>query len=160
MAMLYVMVGIPGSGKSYEAQKIVDSHTGPITYISRDEVRLATITDQDHYFSKEDEVYDKFIKLIAEQLAAGNDVIADATHMSRGSRRKLIESLAREGMCMNKYDITYVCMNTPLEVCIERDSHRTGRRHVTEPVIRRMAKALSMPTVKEFSNVKEVIVRG
>ena len=160
MAMLYVMVGIPGSGKSFAAQDIVKHHAGPIVYISRDAVRLSVISDEDHYFSKEDEVYDKFTTMIAEQLAAGNDVIADATHMSHGARHKLVETLARKGMYMSKYDMTFVFMNTPIETCIERDSHRTGRQHVTEPVIRRMARALSMPAIKEFSNVKEVIVRG
>jgi len=154
MNTLYVMVGIPGSGKSTEAHKI--QATDPrIVYISRDEVRLSIIKDNEHLFSHEDEVYDAFCDKIAAQLNL-SDAIADATHMSPGARLKLINALNKRGMTTDKYQIIFVCMDVPVEECIRRDDAREGRAHVTAPVIRRMNRSLDFPTIDEFRNVKEV----
>jgi predicted kinase len=149
------MVGIPGSGKSTEAHKILMEDPIHTAYISRDVVRLNIIKDNEHLFSHEDEVYDKFCDEIAAWLEKSN-VIADATHMSHGARAKLINALAYRGMTADKYDLVFVYMDVPIEECIRRDETRDGRAHVTAPVIRRMARSLTCPTMDEFTNVKEV----
>ena len=160
MNTLYVMVGIPGSGKSTYAQTIIANDPDNIVYISRDTVRLSVIKPNEDLFSHEDEVYDKFCDEIAATLS-GKNVIADATHMSHGARAKLINALKKRGMTADKYEIVFVYMNTPIEECIRRDDVREGRAHVTAPVIRRMARSLSCPAADEFPNIKEVIqVRG
>ena len=152
MATLYVMVGIPGSGKSTLAQKnLINAE-----YISRDVVRMSIIKDNEHLFSHEDEVYDKFINAIADGLRSNRDVVADATHLSHGARHKMVRALAKAQVTIDKYDIIFVVMDTPLAECIARDAHREGRAHVTEPVIRNMYKSLTTPFVGEFENVKEV----
>lgn len=157
MAMLYVMVGLPGSGKSTWAKK----NLANADYISRDTVRLSIIKDNEHLFSHEDEVYDKFIANIVDGLRAGRSVVADATHLSHGARHKLVSALAKNEMTGDKYDIIFVMMDTPVTECVRRDETREGRAHVTEPVIRNMYRSLSTPFVGEFNNVKEVwIVRG
>jgi predicted kinase len=156
MSTLYVMVGVPGSGKSTYARKIQNENRGQmIVYISRDIIRLGILKENDPYFSREDEVYDAFCDAIAECLK-NYDVIADATHMSHGARAKLINALAYRGMTEDKYDLVFVYMDVPLDECIRRDSLREGRAHVTEPVIRRMHRSLSCPKMDEFANVKEV----
>lgn len=157
MATLYVMVGLPGSGKSTWAKKnLVNAD-----YISRDTVRLSIIKDNEHLFSHEDEVYDKFIDNIVGLLRRNRDVVADATHLSHGARHKLVSALAKHEMTGDKYDIVFVMMDTPVTECVRRDETREGRAHVTEPVIRNMYRSLSTPYVGEFNNVKEVwIVRG
>lgn len=155
MSTLYVMCGAPGSGKSTWANKFIDGRAQTV-YLSRDAVRMSIITDKDAYFSHEDEVYDKFTDLIVEKLTEGVDVVADATHLSRGSRKKLVNTLAAKGMTFSMYDLIFVMMDTPEAVCIKRDATRTGRQHVTADVISRMCNQIQIPTIGEFSHVKEV----
>ena len=87
MSTLYMMVGIPGSGKSTFAKTLKGK------YVSRDEVRFKLLQDEDDYFAKEKEVFQKFIYEIEEGLSKGNDVIVDATHLNKGSRYKLFSSI-------------------------------------------------------------------
>lgn len=160
MMTLFIMVGAPGSGKSTWAKNNLISR--PYTmYVSRDQIRLSIITDEEHYFSHEDEVYDKFVSEIAAGIRANVDVIADATHLSRASRKKLITSLAAKGINLDMYNIIFVMMDTPAAVCIERDATRVGRQHVTASVVSRMSNQIQVPTTGEFKNVKEVwLIRG
>ena len=160
MATLYVMVGAPGSGKSTWAKRFITNRDN-IVYLSRDHVRLSIIKETEHYFSHEDEVYDVFTNRIVELLSEGKDVVADATHLSHGARFKLISTLAVKGMPMSQYDLVFVCMDTPLAVCVARDALREGRQHVTEPVLTKMYNSFRVPTTGEFTNVKEVwLIRG
>ena len=157
MNTLYVMVGIPGSGKSTEARKIQMADPLHTAYISRDVIRLAVLGENDPLFSREDEVYELFCDQVAMFLdKEDTNVIADATHMSHGARAKLFNALAYRGMTKDKYQIVFVYMDVPIEECIRRDDLREGRAHVTAPVIRRMNRSLSLPTMDEFPNVKEV----
>lgn len=146
------MVGVPGSGKSTWAK----NHLHDIEYISRDIVRLSIVKDNEHIFSHEDEVYDKFVDILADALLSGRDVVADATHLSHGARHKLVRALAKRQVTADKYNITFVVMDTPISECIRRDSLREGRAFVTAPVIQNMHKSLSTPYIGEFENVKGV----
>ena len=61
MSKLFLMMGAPGSGKSYWAQH----HIQPTDkYISRDEIRFSMLQENDDYFDKEGEVFNKFIQTI------------------------------------------------------------------------------------------------
>lgn len=155
LPILYVMCGAPGSGKSTWAKRELVPKVNTV-YISRDEVRLSIITDEEHYFSHEDEVYNIFVKRIAAGLQEGMNVIADATHLGNSARTKLVKALAKAGVQNNMYNIIFVQMGTSVQECIERDSHRTGRTHVTASVVRRMYSQASTPTMNEFPNVKGV----
>lgn len=151
------MIGLPGSGKSTWAK--ANLHNAD--YISRDVVRMSIVKDNEDLFSHEDEVYDKFIGALADGLDNGRNMVADATHLSHGARHKLVRALSKAGLTADKYDITFVVMDTPLAECIRRDATREGRAHVTEPVIKNMNKSLTTPYVGEFENVKEVwVIRG
>ena len=151
--VLIIMSGIPGSGKSYCAKEVVpviirnntiieNSECAYYSYISisRDSIRFYLLDEKDSYFAKEIEVYKEFIKLIIYPVTyydEGEDlyVVADATHINKHSRKKLYDSVK------GWFD-SYIIINveTPLEVCLERNAAREGRFKVPEHTIRKMYK--------------------
>lgn len=152
MATLYILCGPSGSGKSTWARNFIQEHE--ICYISRDDVRLSIIKDDEDYFSHEKEVFKKFVQGIAVTLQEGKSIIADATHLNMFSRCKLMQAL---DMYTRDYDIVFVVFNTDVETCIERNKERTGRRNVPENVIRNMCRDFRHPTMDEDDRVKEII---
>ena len=86
-ATLYLMVGIPGAGKTTWAKCHTEWH-----YIGSDEIRAKL-------FGKELTLrgYRKVHRLMMEQalalLAAGQDVVLDSSHLTRRARRKVLQAL-------------------------------------------------------------------
>ena len=125
---LYVMMGIPGSGKTTIAKNTAKNNDA--LHVSRDEIRFSLLTDKDNYFAKENQVYREFVKRIREGLAAGHTVIADATHLNQKSRYKLFHNIhinPADTMVIGMY------MNIPLETCLERNETRKGGRTYVPP---------------------------
>lgn len=149
MNTLFVLCGIPGSGKSTFARKYLARN---MYYVSRDEVRYSIIKDDEQYFSQEKKVFNQFVSEVAMNLASG-DTIADATHISKASRRKLISALDRTGI---QYDIIFITFPTDVNQCIERNKLRTGRAHVPDDAIYRMNKNLEWPTALEDPRIKGI----
>lgn len=138
---LYVLIGIPGSGKSTFAKNVL---TEISTVISRDEIRYSIIKDEEAYFSHEKEVYKKFIKQIKDLMVQGKDVTVDATHLNATSRFKLLSNL--KGF---DYKINAFYFDTPLDECLGRNAMRRGRAHVPEDAIENMYDNLTFPSKKE-----------
>lgn len=157
MATLYVMIGPPGSGKSTWANSFRQSRTRTL-YVSRDKIRFELLKEGEHYFAHEDQVQRIFIESIVYGLQHDVDVIADATHLSRGSRNKLIKALEAQGMGADQYELVFVFMATDTQTCVDRDGLREGRAHVTESVVRKMASQCTLPLLTDFSNCKGVWV--
>ena len=63
MAILYIMCGVPGSGKSTWAREHLTDND---VYVSRDDIRFSFLKEGDDYFSKEDMVWDTIVKSINE----------------------------------------------------------------------------------------------
>lgn len=127
----YIMSGVPGCGKSTWARKFTAEHDN-VVHVSRDEIRFSLLADGEDYFAYEDDVVAIFYSEINEALAAGHDVIADATHISE---RALRETLRRIVVDCDKMLVSF---DIPLDTCIARNAHRDGRARVPEHVIRRM----------------------
>ena len=158
---LYLMIGVPGSGKSTYAKNILKY--GDI-YISRDEIRYSLLTEEDDYFAKENEVIKTFIdnidKLLVNEEYCG-DVYADATHLSPKSRAQVLNQLK------NKDKVSAIYLDIPLDLILERNAQRKGRALVPENVVRRMYNSIILPTkvegieeliiIDENQKVKEVI---
>ena len=158
---LYLMVGVPGSGKSTYAKNILKD--GDI-YISRDEIRYSLLTEEDDYFAKENEVIKTFIDNIDKSLVNEEycgDVYADATHLSPKSRAQVLNKLK------NKDKVYVIYLDIPLNIILERNAQRKGRALVPENVVRRMYNSIILPTkvegieeliiIDENQKVKEVI---
>lgn len=151
MRTLIMMVGIPGSGKSYFAKEMtmydkLDNNN--VAIISRDDIRKNLIGQSDDYFSKENEVFREFVDDINRCLEVGVDrIYVDATHINRASRSKLLRKLALEG---TEVRLVVVVMDTPLELCKKRNSRRFGFSRVPDKAIEDMFKRYEVPTEEEF----------
>ena len=88
---VFVMVGIPGSGKSTYSK----IHYKNIKYVSRDEIRFSVLKLNEDYFSHEKQVYNIFIKEIVSAIENQQDVCVDATHTTIASRAKLMNAIER-----------------------------------------------------------------
>lgn len=153
MSTLFIMVGVPGSGKSFVAKayfKVISS-----VIVSRDSIRYSLLEEGDEYFSKEKQVFAAYIKEIQKHIDRGEIVFADATHLNEASRRKLISNLK---LAKEDYIIPIV-VETPLKICLERNARRTGRERVPESVIKDMFMSLTDPAddspemVKRYNDV-------
>lgn len=147
MARLFMLCGCPGVGKSTWAKENVPKNA---VYISRDEIRYRIVKPNEPYFSKETEVYSTFVAEIKTALYEGYDVYADATHLNRSSRSKLINAIGRDA------DIEYIALvfKAELETCLYRNSLRSGRARVPEDQVEKMWHSFTIPTKNEgFSEI-------
>lgn len=149
MGKLYLMMGIPGSGKSTWCQNHLNNQ---IVWISRDNIRFSLLKDEDEYFAKEKETFRIFMEHINNFLRKGYDVFADATHLNAAARNKVIRNLY-----IPADEINVIYFNVPLEVALERNAQRTGRKLVPEAEIKKMYKGLEFPFMEEGINKVYVI---
>jgi predicted kinase len=134
---LIVMVGIPGSGKSYNAEQIARKENA--TIVASDQVRKQLYGDESIQ-GKPQDVFNVVYKTVDKLLSEGKSVILDATNIKRKKRINLLK----------KYkDVYKECyyVNTPLELCIKRDEGR--KKKVGEEVITRFYKQLEIPLAGE-----------
>ena len=143
---LILMCGPSGAGKSTWAKKI-EEQIKPVHYVSRDEVRFSMVSEEEEYFSKENEVFKEWIHRIQSFLDTDEDcyIIADATHLSERSRNKTLDALN----IPNDTNIIPVSVYPGVQKCLERNEMRSGRAHVPRSVIRRMCMSYEAPTSDE-----------
>ena len=150
---IYILCGVPGSGKSTWARKQVEELDGKGIIISRDAIRFSMLNDNDAYFAHEDEVFDEFIRQTQEAIndQEHTSIFIDATHLNEKNRNKVLSRLWR----MDKDVVIGVYFDIPLEECLRRNALRTGRALVPETVIKNMYESLTKPL-----ELDEMIVIG
>lgn len=154
---MYIMCGVPGCGKSTFVKNLIskaqeENNDNSMFWVSRDEIRYSLFggaenVTLDNYYSKENQVRANFYEIINKGLMAGCNVFADATHLTPASRKSLLKRIYAK----HKYTVAIV-MNTPLPVCLERNSTREGVKNVPAETIRDMWKNFQMPTFDEGFN--------
>lgn len=150
MPKLYILCGIPCSGKSTWAKGcLMDA-----IHISRDEIRFSILKRGEEYFSHETEVYKEFIYEIAQTLMHGYDVIADATHINHNSREKLTRAIDQY---FTEYQIVYVVFPIAVETAQKRNMTRTGIKQVPTVAIQTMFDRFSIPTLEEDKRAIEIL---
>lgn len=141
---LYLLSGLPGSGKSTWAAKLVaTAHPETAIWHSRDKIRFKFLGETDNYFAHEDEVTSSWIKGLQASIDAPfiKVIIADATHLSDKARRRTIQNLKLNP----DVEVINVVFDVPIEVCKQRNAQRTGWEKVPDSAINQMYKAFKMP---------------
>jgi predicted kinase len=146
MSKLYILTGIPASGKSTYVEKHMNPKTD--TYVSRDEVREWLFPEGQYYYYKphemEELVFKKYIELINIDLIHGYNVYADATHLTKKIRKEVLKRVS------SKADmIESIYIDSPLQKCLAKNLERTGRRKVPTERIIEMHNKLQKPTLEE-----------
>lgn len=143
---LYLMCGPAGTGKSTYVSKKIISEDKFCHHSSRDTIRFGLLKEGEHYFAREDEVFDLFCEDINETLHSDlyDCVFADATHLTAKSRQKTLDKLN-----LKNIDIVPVFMEVPYVEALRRNSERTGRKFVPEKVITNMFQTYTIPTFGE-----------
>lgn len=160
--LLYVMVGVPGSGKSTtskEIKKQFEDNGMTVRYVSRDEIRFRLIKgiSQVNFFSKEQEVYDEFIAEIKDGLQNYDVTIVDATNFCTNSRINLLMSLGES--LKNTYVIAYV-LNLPLKTILAQNDKRKGVFHVPPETIKKIYADFTVPSKEEGFDQIIIVRRG
>ena len=144
--LLIVLVGVPGSGKSFVAKQLAEVNDD-IAIVSSDAIReefYGDANDQSH----NDKVFRIVNKRLKEGLIAEKKVILDATNISKKRRKALLRDL--------KYpESMAIVMAVPEYICKKRDEERD--RHVGPDVINRMIKKWCPPHYSEGFNFISIV---
>ena len=126
MITLYVMCGIPASGKSTKSRQLAEEHG--LTRFSYDEMRC---------FHQRD-----FVIPAVNALRNGENVIMDSTNLRITGRKDILETVA-DIPCKK----IAVYMSTPLEECLHRNTNREAR--LQDFMVESAYRSLQPPTLDE-----------
>lgn len=144
---LIMLCGIPGSCKSTYAKDYMDRNNNAV-HLSSDAIRAELYGDESTQGNPV-EVFSLMQKRSVEALNNGNDVIYDATNITRKDRHGIIS------VCPKFAKIECHIIWAPIEVCIERDAKR--ERTVGKEVIDRMLKRFQAPYYDEGIDAIKII---
>jgi len=123
-----VLVGLQGAGKSTYARSQLSQHT----LVSKDLLRNNSNRQR------------RQLQLVESALQAGEAVVVDNTNPAVEDRRPLIEAARKWGAT-----IRAVFLDTPREICWERNAAREGEARVPEVGLKVVHSRLQPPTLEE-----------
>lgn len=155
MAVCYMLVGVPGSGKSTYIEKLKSEQLN-ISSVSSDEYIEKIAHEQSKTYS---EVHREHIKdatkwmneTISNLIKNNKDFIWDQTNLNKKSRSGKIQTLIKA-----KYEIVAITFEVNQEVILQRISERgrlTGK-HIPKNLIESMTQSYERPSFDEgFSSI-------
>lgn len=142
MNKLYVLIGLPASGKSFWSSMVVSRED--VKLVSSDAIRNELYGDEGIQ-GDSSKVFEIAHNRIKDYLEKGESVIFDATNISRKRRKEIFTRYKRIVS-----EIIAVYFATSYEDCIKRNDLR--ERKVPESVITSMYKSLNVPDWAEGWN--------
>lgn len=145
---LFMMIGIPGSGKSAEAEEIAKEHSAVIH--ASDKLREEIFGDINH--QKDNGVlFNELHKRIYKDLVAGKNVIYDATNINSKKRMSFLRTLRNI-----KCEKIGIIMATPYKQCLKNNENR--ERSIPKEVIKKMYMNFQTPYYYEGFDVIQVVL--
>ena len=147
--VVYMMVGIPGSGKS---TWIRNNRKETWVVVSPDAI-LETQYNYQWTPERAAEAWAKSYQEFGRGLLAGQTMVWDATFTSSIMRSAILHTSKGAG-----FGVEAIFCDTPIEICIERNQNRK-REPVPDSTIQRMAENLQPPTTSEgFDRIEHIVV--
>lgn len=140
---IYMMIGLPGSGKSTFAKTL------ELPIISRDE--LIEKCEGSNYSEKwnnanQEEIDKEFHKLLVKQLELKQSFIIDKTFLTKKSRRRFLNSYK-----IKDYKVKMIVMVRDFDECVKA---RQGEKYIDSKVLEKMLGLISLPTLDEFTDLE------
>ena len=123
----YVMVGAPGSGKSFHAKKLSALYNAVI--VSGDDIR-AELYGSAEIQGNWVEIHDRIEQMVADAASAGRPVVLDGTHYRSSYRREAVTLLNSYGF----NPVEAVVCDSSLATCLARNFKR--ERNVPDYVVK------------------------
>ena len=143
---IYALCGVPGSGKSYYGKKLKDQYNA--VYLSSDEIREKIYGNADIQANPE-KVFMVMDSMAFEALENGYDIIYDTTMAKKKDRINFIKKF-------KEYNLVLIIIDTPLEICIERNQSRD--RQVPVKVIEKLYNRLHSDFPNKLEGWDDIIV--
>ena len=141
MGNLYIMIGLPGSGKDTVIKNITKNMSEDeklkTIILSSDDIRIELFGWEDQ--TKNGIVFQEMNKRCKERLSLGWNVIYNATNLNKKRRMALINEMKK--YFNNVYAILCLC---PLGTIYERNFIR-AERHIPEDKLLQMFKTMDIP---------------
>jgi len=132
---LFMMVGIPASGKSKEAIYLSVAHNAVIH--SSDKLREELSGDMNNQDINQ-EVFKELHKRIKKDLQQNKNVIMDCTNINYKRRKAFLDTLKNIDC-----EKIAVIMATPYDICLKRNEER--ERNISPDIIKRMYMNFTIP---------------
>lgn len=131
-----ILRGLPASGKSTYARKLLDENPGTYKRLNKDELRV--MLDNNHHTNHNEKFIEKVRDLmLVEALLDGKNVIVDDTNLSDRPVERIKNVVRKFNADHNQQvQVEIKEMNVSLDECLERDKSRDKK--VGEDVILKM----------------------
>lgn len=146
MNKLYILVGLPGCGKSTYSRKMIKE--GFVVH-SSDAIRIelgASTNDR--------KVFSELRKRMVNNLNSGKNVICDATNVTLSKRTSFLDELKRKKINCEKVAVVF---NKDVKTCIAQNKMRDVSAQVPNVAIYTLNSKFVRPTKEEgFDSIIEI----
>lgn len=151
MKKLFILSGVPGSGKTTWAKRYAEAHSA-VCVCSRDDVRLSVTNSLVPNFKKEPIVYQVWVQRIEDAIKSNKyeTIIADATNLQKSNRKELYHIFRDIDI-----EFIHVIFDVPLERALERNRQRIEDfvpEHIVEDMYNKFDKT---PSFDNYIILKE-----
>ncbi len=152
MRTLYVLSGLPGSGKTTWAEDFKKTHKEPTFIIASDDIRVE-LGGYPQYFKEEAKVWELFYSRMNEPLIYNDvNVIMDSTCLEDRFRKMVLEK------AKNFDRKVLVFFNISPSICKARNESRESDRRVKESAMDMMIENFHYPSEEVISMYDSILV--